>query len=255
MLEANALTHLAVFQSQSGDDGAALDMLGRARMIAEQEGAYDELLHAVINESHVLEGMGEHERAAAAARAGIVSAEKYGVARSSGTFLAINVAEPLISLGRWDEATEVLEHALALSPSRPNIRANLRLLAGEIALRRGDLASAGEYAAGSQGRADHGQLPGPPRPVLHAAGRAGDRAALTEGKPADALGAATDAVSGPDLALDSRYAWPLLIAAVRAAVSRADGREQAEQAADLLAGSRRHGRDCPCTGPFSTRTG
>ncbi len=249
VLEANALTHLAVFQSQSGDDAAALDMLGRARTAAEQEEAYDELLHAVINESHVLEGMGEHERAAAAARAGIVSAEKYGVARSSGTFLAINVAEPLISLGRWDEAMEVLEHALALSPSRPNIRANLRLLAGEIALRRGDLASAGEHAAGARAGLTTGSYQGHRGQYFMPLAELEIELLLAEGKPADALGAAADAVSGPDLALDSRYAWPLLIAAVRAAASRADVREQAEQAADLLSRVQETSAELPVYGP------
>jgi tetratricopeptide (TPR) repeat protein len=150
--EATALLDLAVLRSLDRDDPAALEMLGRARAIAGRAGAYEPLLAAVINESHVLEGMGQHERAAGVARAGIASAEDYGLARSSGTFLAINVAEPLAALGRWDEAAEVLEHALALSPTRHTNRAALRQLAGELALRRGDLAAAAESAASWLGR-------------------------------------------------------------------------------------------------------
>src|SRR5262249_37332047 len=53
-----------------------------------------------------------------------------------------------------------------------------------------------------------------------------------EGKRSDALAAAADAVSGFDLALDSRYAWPLLIAATRAANPWTDG--PPDQAAGLL---------------------
>ena len=79
-------------------------MFAEARSLAGRTGTYRPLLQVAINESHVLEGMGEHERAARVARAGIASARDYGLARSTGTFLAINVAEPLVSLGRWDEA-------------------------------------------------------------------------------------------------------------------------------------------------------
>ena len=233
-LEAEALGHLAVFQSQSGDDAAALETLGRARLTAERAGAYNVLLHAVTNESHVLHGMGEHERAAAAARAGIAGAEQYGVARSAGTFLAINVAEPLISLGRWDEATEVLEHALALSPPQPNIRANLRQLAGEIALLRGDLARAGDHASAARAALAIGRYQGHRGQYYMPLVQLDIELRLAEGKTADALSAAADAAADPDLALDPRYAWPLLTAAARAAAAQADRQEQAGQAAELL---------------------
>ncbi len=43
-------------------------------------------------------------------------AREYGHARGTGMVLAINLAESLLSLGRWDEAAEVIEHALELSP-------------------------------------------------------------------------------------------------------------------------------------------
>src|SRR5215470_18149512 len=139
--QVSALCELACMESHSGNNPAALAMLAEARSLAVKAGALRPLLHVAINESHVLEGMGEHGRAAEVARAGIASARDYGLARSTGTFLAINVAEPLVSLGRWDEAIDVIEHALALSPPRVN-RAGLRLLAAAIALCRGDLADA-----------------------------------------------------------------------------------------------------------------
>ena len=58
----------------------------------------------MIYESHLLCGVGEYQRAAEVARQGIADAERNGLARTSGAFLAINVAEPLLYLGRWDEA-------------------------------------------------------------------------------------------------------------------------------------------------------
>ena len=251
-IEATALADVAVFRSQDGDDPAALEMLGRARAIAGRAGAYQPLLAAVINESHVLEGMGEHERAADVARAGIASAEDYGLARSSGTFLAINVAEPLAALGRWDEAAEVLEHALALSPTRHTNRSALRQLAGQLALRRGDLAAAAESAAIARaalaniGHWHRGQYRIP-------VARLDIELLLAEGKPADALAAAADALGRLDLALDPRYAWPLLAVAGRAAgaavrARRADG-ALAGQAADLLARLRAVAGTMPARGP------
>jgi DNA-binding NarL/FixJ family response regulator len=251
-MEAKALYDLALLRSGDGDDAAALEMLGRARAIAARAGAYEPLIAAAINESHVLEGMGEHERAAEVARAGIASAEDYGLARSSGTFLAINVAEPLAALGRWDEVAEVLEHALALSPTRHTNRAALRQLAGELALRRGDLAAAADSTAIARaaltmiGHWRRGQYRIP-------VARLEVELLLAEGRPADALAAADDAVGRLELALDPRYAWPLLTVAARtvgAAVRarHADG-ALAGQAAALLARLHALADTMPARGP------
>jgi DNA-binding CsgD family transcriptional regulator len=251
-IEARALCDLAMLRSRGGDDPAALEMLGRARAIAGRAGAYESLLAAAINESHVLEGMGQHERAAEVARAGIASAEDYGLARSSGTFLAINVAEPLAALGRWDETAEVLEHALALSPTRHTNRTALRQLAGQLALRRGDLAAAAGSAAIARAALPYvGHWLGGQYRIPMA--RLDVELLLAERKPADALAAAAGAVGRLDLALDPRYAWPLLAAAARAAgaavrAGRGEG-ELAAQTADLLARLRTLAGTMPARGP------
>jgi DNA-binding CsgD family transcriptional regulator/tetratricopeptide (TPR) repeat protein len=238
--EATALPELAIVQSRAGDDATALETVRLARAVAERADAYEPLLCAVTNESHLLEGLGEHEQAAEVAQAGIASAEGYGMARSAGTFLAINMAEPLVSLGRWDEAIEVIEHALAQSPSQI-IRAALRQLAGEVALRRGDLAGAAESSAaaraalGAAGCWGEGKYYGQYHiPLL----RLDLELRLAEGQPADAL-AVANVAGGFDLADDPRYAWPLLVAAARAVTAtaqagRGDGALPA-RAADLLA--------------------
>jgi DNA-binding CsgD family transcriptional regulator len=219
--QVSALCELARIESHSGNDPAALAMFAEARSLARRAGALRPLLHVAINESHVLEGMGEHGRAAEVARAGIASARDYGLARSTGTFLAINVAEPLVSLGRWDEAIDVIEHALALSPPRIN-RLALRLLAGHVAFRRGDLAGAQELADAA-------------RVGLSRAGKQGCREAqyylplaqleaelfLAEGRPADARDVVTAAADRFDLVHDPRYAWPLLAVGARACAAPA----------------------------------
>jgi DNA-binding NarL/FixJ family response regulator len=250
--EAAALLELAVLRSRAGENQAALQMLAQARAAAGRAGAYDSLLSAVIEESHVLEGAGEHERAAQVARAGIASAQDYGLARSSGTFLAINVAESLFSLGRWDEAMDVIGHALALSPAQQDIRAALGQLAGEIALRRGDLAGAAESAATARAALGPAGYRHPGQYQIPLA-RLDIELRLAQGQPAAALAAATDAAGRLDLSLDPRYAWPLLATAARAvtAAARAAGRDRAlaGQAAQLLARLRALAAQMPAHGP------
>ena len=204
--QATALGELATITARSGADAAALDLFAQARALAGQAGAYGPLLQIVVSESHVLEGMGEHERAAQVARAGIARAQEHGLARFYGTLLAANVAEPLAYLGRWDEARDVIEHALELSPP-PGTRAVLLHLAGEVALARGDLLRAAASAAACRdalakfGYRDQNQLPlAELEAKLHVAqGSAGDALATTE-----------QALGRYDLQHSPRYAWPLL---------------------------------------------
>jgi DNA-binding CsgD family transcriptional regulator len=250
--EASALLELGLLQSRAGDDAAGLQTLRQSRSIAERAGAYEQMLFAVINESHVLEGAGEHEQAADLARRGIASAEDYGVARTSGAFLGINLAEPMLSLGRWDEAMEVTEHALALAPPYQHYRSSLRQLAGEVALRRGDLAgaadalSAARAALASPTYFRRGQY-------LIPQARLEAELRLAEGRPGDALAVAADAVAGLGLAGEPRYAWPLLSVAVRAVTAAGSaGRADpalAAGAADLLRAARAQAGQLPAHGP------
>ena len=82
-------------------------MLAEARAVGARAQAYRPLLRADITESDLLEGIGQHKLAAEAAREGIATARDYGLARTSGVVLAINLAEPLVSLGQWDEAAGI----------------------------------------------------------------------------------------------------------------------------------------------------
>ena len=234
--QVGALCELACIESHDGNDAPALAMLAEARSLAGKAGALRPLLHVAINESHVLEGMGEHGRAAEVARAGIASARDYGLARSTGTFLAINVAEPLVSLGRWDEAIEAIEHALALSPPRGN-RLALRQLAGDVALRRGDLAGARELAeAASAGLSRTGKQGCREAQCYLPVARLEAELLLAEGSPADARDVVTAAADRFDLVHNPRYAWPLLAVGARACAAPAAvrGPAAAERSGDLL---------------------
>ena len=235
--QVSALCELAMIEANDGRDAAALRLFGEARAVAERSGALRPLVHAAINESHVLEGIGEHERAAQLARDGITRAADYGLARTTGTFLAINVAEPLVSLGRWDEATEVIEHALALSPPRLN-RLALRIGAGGIAVRRGDLAAARAVAEATRASLSRAPYRG------HRAGQyylpqaqLAAEVCVADGRAAGALDAITAVDDQFDLARERRYGWPLLTAgALICSTAGPAGldRAAARQAADLL---------------------
>jgi DNA-binding CsgD family transcriptional regulator len=155
--EASALITVATVSARRGGLAAQLPRLAEARAIAEQVGADRLLLRAVQWEASLLEGYGKHERAAAAARHGIAAAATAGLARTAGVVHATNLVWALTSLGRWDEAGEVIEHALGMLPP-PGPRLQLLCLTGSTALARGDrkaaaaaLRDAREEAAAREG--------------------------------------------------------------------------------------------------------
>ena len=230
-VEARALMTLAMFVAdvgqQAGPDSEPVALITQARDMAEHAGAYDVLRIAAVNESHLLEGAGEHELAARAARSGVTSAQEHGLVRTTGALLAINQAEPLYALGRWDEATEVIGRVLNLSPT-PSNRAMLEVIKGQIALARGDLGPAGEAAStaqtvlGSLVYEDQHQLP-------MAALEIGLR--LATAGAAEAVAVTGQVLDRYDLSCSPpRYAWPVVTAganAVLAAAQQAGGlREQ-----------------------------
>jgi DNA-binding CsgD family transcriptional regulator/tetratricopeptide (TPR) repeat protein len=221
--EAAALVTLACNEPLAGDPERIQALLAEARTAAIRAKAYQPLLGAAITESDMLEGMGQHERAAAVARAGIATAREYGLARTSGAVLAINLAEPLVSLGRWDEALDVIERTLQLAPPRVR-RSSLWRLTGDVALARGDVAAAAESAASIKtvleglGFKDENQLP---------LARLETELRLAQDRPADALSTVQDALDRWSVLTSPRYAWPLLVAGARACTAAASARDEA----------------------------
>ncbi len=210
--EAAALVTLAYAQPLSDDARPARELLAEARAVATRARAYQPLLRVVITESDLLEGLGHHEQAAAVARDGVRAAAEYGLARTSGVTLAVNTAEPLVSLGRWDEAGEVLERARQLMP--PVLAgSSLWRLSGDMAVARGDLAVADQCVAtieaalrGTRYKDEH-QL---------ALARLETEVRTAQDRPAEAMAAAGAALDHIPVARSPRYVWPLLVAAARA---------------------------------------
>jgi predicted ATPase/DNA-binding CsgD family transcriptional regulator len=226
--EARALLLLAFMRANPGGlaqhGSEPMRLIAQGRALAESVGAYNEILRATIYESHLLCGAGEYERAIAVARQGIADAARYGIARGLGALTAINVAEPLFALGRWDEALDATDQALDIAPP-PRAKAVLWYLTGSIALARGDYVTAGAMVAAS-------------RPVL-ASVRYSDQYHPTLGTMETGLmlateGAAMAVTTAPslldrfDLSVSGpRYVWPFLVTAALAASAASEAGNEA----------------------------
>jgi DNA-binding CsgD family transcriptional regulator len=254
--QADALLILAVLGSEGAGSAGGVDALGllaEARAAAEQARDVSVLVRAAINESHVLEGMGRHLLAAEVARTGLAEAARHGLSRTSGAILAVNVAEPLIAAGRWQDADEIITGAIAAPSAGPH-RSSLWQLAGALALARGDLSGAAEALgrARDQMPATRGLDTHLPRLQLQI------ELAAARDEPGVALSVARDTLGAHDLQASPRYAWPLLraVAAVVADVlARPPGARavpDAELAATVLATARDAGAKLEVSGPVQT---
>jgi ATP/maltotriose-dependent transcriptional regulator MalT len=222
--EANALLTLAMFNAFAGQQAPSgsgpIELITQARTMGERKGADDVLPRAAVDESHLLEGAGEHELAAAAARRGTAGLDAERLFRSWGSVLAINQAEPLFALGRWDEAVQTIGGAtdLYLAPS-PMHRAVLHVIAGSIALARGDLSTTAQRVMTARGALrsaryeDQNQLPLARLEILFA---------LEKDGPAAAIAAASRDMDRYDLSGSTpRYAWPVVAAGAAAVLAAA----------------------------------
>jgi DNA-binding CsgD family transcriptional regulator/tetratricopeptide (TPR) repeat protein len=93
-------------------------------------------LRGYVNLSDVLDLLGRHAEAAQTASEGLILASRVGLARTFGSFLTANLAEPLLRLGRWAEADRLAADALAAGPERV-FAATLGQLRAELAVMRG----------------------------------------------------------------------------------------------------------------------
>jgi DNA-binding CsgD family transcriptional regulator len=241
--EANALLTLAIFNAEPGQQAPSgsdpLELIGQARDMAGRHHAEDVLLAVAVSESHLLEGAGEHALAADAARRGTLSADEQLLSRTAGSVLAINQAEPLFALGRWDDALAVaggaMNHYLAPGPLH---RATLQVITASIQLARGSLGPAASSlhaardALRSARHEDQHQLPLARLEIVFA---------LETDGPAAAVATTTRILDRFDLSGSSpRYAWPVVAAGAGAVLAAVRGsrderlREEAAGVAERL---------------------
>jgi DNA-binding CsgD family transcriptional regulator/tetratricopeptide (TPR) repeat protein len=177
---------------------------------------------------------GRHDRAAERAAEATARCLAVGQAGYIGASIASHRARALQCLGRWGDAIDVLEQALAADPT-PFAHALLLLSRSEMALLRGDLDLA---------RRGLSRLRGLPQDLLARAPsieRLEIDLLMAEGEAADACDAARNAVERCRHATP-KEAWPLLAAAMRA---HADVRADAAAIKPLAALARRLPRPGP----------
>ncbi|WP_317135598.1 ATP-binding protein [Nonomuraea phyllanthi] len=137
-LESDLLMNLGLGHSLNGENESTIVVNEQALEIGYQEGSGRLITRAIGNNVDALIDMGRHEEALDLARDGWKLSKKYGRLRGSGLFIKNNWAEALESIGRWDEAIEIVDGALSHGPALRTRYALLRIRA-DIALARGEL--------------------------------------------------------------------------------------------------------------------
>ncbi|WP_037833181.1 helix-turn-helix transcriptional regulator [Streptomyces sp. NRRL S-475] len=226
-IEANARLTLGGLMVDAGQIDAGLGHMYDVRDEVVARG-----LAAVVGRSHVnlpsvLEGVGRSEESVGILREGLRLTGRMGL-RDAEAWIWSNLAESLISLGRWDEAADAAGNAQRRGQTAGPHGSGANCLA-YLALARGQVPEAARHLA--QGRAAYGSHDPMPQHDLPISWLTIALAAA-EGRLADArTELARTLRSGFPLGTQ-RYAWPLLLQAAtaeadaRALPAARDGREQ-----------------------------
>ena len=115
--EIHATTTLAVALAWGSDPNAAIELLREAETAAREVDDPDALFRVTANLTTVLDLVGRRAEAVEVAYRGIEDARHAGLEAVYGNFLAGNVMESLVLLGRWPEARRLSARALAWRPT------------------------------------------------------------------------------------------------------------------------------------------
>jgi ATP/maltotriose-dependent transcriptional regulator MalT len=115
--EIHATTTLAVALAWGTDPNAAIELLREAETAAREVDDPDALFRVTANLTTVLDLVGRRAEAVEVAYRGIEDARRAGLEAVYGNFLAGNVMESLVLLGRWPEASRLSARALAWRPT------------------------------------------------------------------------------------------------------------------------------------------
>jgi DNA-binding CsgD family transcriptional regulator len=209
-VKADATITLGLALSYLGPAGAGLGQLRSGVALALELGIPATAVRGYVNLSDVLELLGLHQEAAQTASDGLELAARAGLSRTHGAYLIGNQAEPLLRLGKWAEADEMITRALRALPEGV-FAATLQQLRAELCALRGRYdAAAGELRAARRAieATNEFQFTQPMRYIdaMIALGR-GDLPAARE--------AVAAGLAGAPLSWDARYAWPLLWTGMR----------------------------------------
>jgi DNA-binding CsgD family transcriptional regulator len=211
------LSWLNLFRDDDLD--AALALNEEATEGARRAGAFQPLMRAHINASDVLEAYGRSEEAIERAQVGMAEAERYGLGRTWGTFLALNLAESMMSLGRWAEALTVIDQALARDPYGL-IKGSHHYLRAEIAVARGDLGAAAPAIATARRLIGRGAVT--KAQDLYPVCRVEAELLLAQGRADEAAAAVRPVMDGHGLRAETRYGLPAMVVGAVACTEAGD---------------------------------
>jgi DNA-binding CsgD family transcriptional regulator len=214
--QADALITLGSVLAYLDDGRGDLAALREGVELAERHGLHTVSVRGYTNLSDVLAMLGRFAEAAEVARAGVALAGRVGLASSWGAMITGNLAEPLVRLGRWREALDLITESLADEPSGA-FASTLLLMRAEICVWQGDEEGAKRDLREARRHFGDGselQFVAPMRYLEAELARS--RGRLTEARyPLRGLG-------GPIAGVYARYVWPLLWLGMRVEADIAD---------------------------------
>ncbi len=203
-----------------------------------------------INYSDALNLIGRYAESAIVAREGIDLAGEVGLARSLGTMLSGNAAEPLLALGQWDEAEQLITRALELDPPA-RYYWQILILRSWLSLQRAELAAASQALNEVKARIA-GRHPGPQYAIPLA--KVAAEIALAQNEPDKAWRQVRDSLDEPR-EMNPANDLPLLAVGAQAlaAIARQGGELDGTEATRVLARAGDY-RDWPTAPVWRTLT-
>ncbi|WP_263984180.1 helix-turn-helix transcriptional regulator [Streptomyces sp. HPF1205] len=213
--ELHARVTLGLLQADAGDVEAGIaEVEDVRRLIGEQQVPPGMIARTYGNLSSVLESAGRSEEALRVVREG-KRLTGMGVSRLTSSWMLINEAESLISLGRYEDAAVPLA-AADRAIDKSYLRAGLEIMSGFRALAIGDTGAAARHHTAALAGIVHDTQPQHILPVRTLA----IQLAAAQGRFADARRELLAGLAAGFPAGTSRFAWPTL--AIGAA-AEADG--------------------------------
>lgn len=209
--ELDARQVLGVLMVHAGHIEAGLAELYEIRERALAEDAPSVALNAYVNLPSELEAVGRSREAVPMLEKGLDFARRHGQPDTEAWVWG-NLAESLLSLGRWDEAERACASAgrVGLGVAVRGVHATLR---AELALARGDLAEADrQLTAGRDFFSSHAHAPQHHLPLTRLAAQL----AAARGRPLDVRAHIAPVLDRGFPPGTQRDAWPLLLAAASA---------------------------------------